>query len=265
MCMCNIMWSNIQIHSVYFTNQSLFRLFLSCLFLDSDQKKLNKRWFPSTRRRTDEALGMFVSLVRPRQTGRSQPTVQLPAPQRPLPLRNSSPSASIWARLVLHFSEDCCVCVYSCSDTKTKRTRQYLWCLFILMCLCVLKKTVAVRSLKGHGKLFLLHFDWMCHIQHRKHARVELDYLNRAVKMQKCGLFPDGFLWLIWRNLAWLYIDLLKKKNMFTILQNIQSLTGFGKIAYDWLPFRCICQLGILTNVLLLTGKIHPLLLLHHW
>lgn len=32
---------------------------------------------------------MFVSLVRPRQTGRSQPTVQLPAPQRPLPLRET--------------------------------------------------------------------------------------------------------------------------------------------------------------------------------
>lgn len=76
-------------HSVCFTNQSLFLLFLSCLFLDSDQKKLNKSWFPSTRRRTDKALGMFVSLVRPRQTGRSQPTVQLPAPHHPLPLRET--------------------------------------------------------------------------------------------------------------------------------------------------------------------------------
>lgn len=35
----------------------------------------------------------------------------------------------------------------------------------------------------------------------------------------------------------------------------MQSLTGLGGITSDWLPFRCICQLGSFTDVLLLRGK----------
>lgn len=40
----------------------------------------------------------------------------------------------------------------------------------------------------------------------------------------------------------------------------MQSFTGLGGIAHDWLPCRCICQLGSLTDVLLNRGKIHTLM-----
>lgn len=88
------------------------------------------------------------------------------------------------------------------------------------MCLCVLKKTVAIRSLKGHGKLFLLHFDWMYHIQHRKHVRVELVYLNRSGKNAEMQVVPRWIFVINMRKISMtLHRPFFYKKKMFTIIQ----------------------------------------------
>lgn len=105
----------------------------------------------------------------PFYSGQSQPLVRLLAAGRQTLL----PSASLWARLVVHFSKDCCVCVYICSDTKQSWKKHSVRghnincdaCSFKCSFLCLRK-----QWLNGHLKdtarwrrtcFFFLHLKWM--------------------------------------------------------------------------------------------------------
>lgn len=128
----------------------------------------------------------------------------------------TSPSASIWARLVLHLSQDCCVCVYICSDTKSswKYTQQEDTTITVMpvyfSVFNVLQRTVAERSVEAVSPAP----HWMSHVPPSSSVKLHVWGLDDTNTCRN-SCFPGGLLWLIWGNLAWLK----KKKKMFTILQ----------------------------------------------
>lgn len=92
---------------------------------------------------------------------------------------------------------------------------------------------------------FVLHVEQMCHA---------CDSEPNGRDLNGSSWSPDVFLWWIRGNFAWIHLDL---NSVYNFKKGLQSLTGLGGITSDWLPFRCICQLGRLTDVLRLRGKFH--------
>lgn len=225
-------------------SQLSFRSSVPDLFVDTDLETLGVLW-PST-------------------TGRGTETSHSPAPQPPLYLLDmKTVAAPVWAKLLLFllisfipphrlYQTRTAVSAFTLVWTQKPKTMfrgsfSFKRCLRGEDC----KDTASIFF---SVFFFIFFFSFLLHVERMCHA---WDSEPNGRDLNWSSWSPDVFLWWIQGNFAWIHLDL---NSVYNFKKGMQSLTGLGGITSDWLPFRCICQLGSLTDVLLLREK-NPLML----